>query len=187
VEGLASRIAERIQLDLGAPFLLEGQSVFATFSIGIALSSHDDDSADVLRRAVSRFFSRATMSTGDVAIGDIYTLPLTSDLRPAGEPTRLTWDNAYVGGIAWTADSRELVFSSGRGDSPWLWRIAVSGSGKPSRLAFGKNASSLAVSGRANRLLYEQRIPADTARCRKAIHTPSYGHPRRHESRPPVS
>ena len=64
------------------------------------------------------FFNRGTMSAENVAIGDIYTLPLTSDLRPAREPTRLTSDNVYVGGIAWTADSRETVFSSGRGDSP---------------------------------------------------------------------
>jgi Tol biopolymer transport system component/DNA-binding winged helix-turn-helix (wHTH) protein len=119
------------------------------------------------------FFSRRTLSTGNVAIGDIYTLPLTPDLRPAGEPARLTWDNAYVGGIAWTADSRELVFSSGRGDSPGLWRIAVSGSGKPSRLAFGENASSLAVSGRAKRLLYEQRIPADTNIWRLDLSSPT--------------
>jgi Tol biopolymer transport system component len=93
--------------------------------------------------------------------GDIYALSLTTDFAVKGEPRRLTFDNAGVGGLAWTADSREIVFSSGIGGSASLWRMPVSGPEKPTRLTVGENATSLAISPRSNRLVYEQTIPVD--------------------------
>ena len=79
-----------------------------------------------------------------------------------GEPTRLTFDDTFAGRPAWTADGRELVFSSDRGGGiPYLWRIAVSG-GRPERVAgVGLNASSPAISRRGDRLAYTQVLADD--------------------------
>lgn len=95
-------------------------------------------------------FARATsMSTND-----LYLLAL-----PDGESKRLTLDNLTIRGIAWTADSRELVFSSQRGGGiRYLWRIAAAG-GMPERLtAMGQNVSGPAVSSQGNRLAFTQSL-----------------------------
>jgi Tol biopolymer transport system component len=90
--------------------------------------------------------------------GDIYTIPVTG-----GEPHRVTYDNArhtftngIVGGLAWTADGREIVFSSTRGGTPSLWRVSVLG-GDPERLAVGgDNSYYPTISLRGNHLAYTQ-------------------------------
>jgi diguanylate cyclase (GGDEF)-like protein len=87
----ALRIAERIQHDLGAPFLLDGQSVFATFSIGIALSSHDHDSADdLLRDADTAMYVAKTSGKARIAVFNsamraraVARLEIETDLRTA--------------------------------------------------------------------------------------------------------
>ena len=90
--------------------------------------------------------------------GDIYVVPITG-----GEPRRVTYDNArhtfantIVGGVAWTADGKEIVFSSTRGGTPSLWRVGISG-GEPERLAVGgDNTFYPSISLRGNRLAYTQ-------------------------------
>jgi Tol biopolymer transport system component/DNA-binding winged helix-turn-helix (wHTH) protein len=100
---------------------------------------------------------------GGAPIGDVHTLPLTPDFAPKGEPRRLTFDGAGIGGIAWTADSREIVFSSNRSGWMALWRMPRSGSEKPRRLTAAEGANgSLAISPRANRLVYTQAVPMDS-------------------------
>ena len=53
--------------------------------------------------------------------GDIYVVPTTG-----GEPRRVTFDNARhtfsntLGGVAWTADGKEIIFCSTRGGTPSL-------------------------------------------------------------------
>src|SRR5262249_49766491 len=47
---------------------------------------------------------------------DIYVAPVAG-----GEPTRLTFDNRTVLGLAWSQDGSEIVFSSTRAGSPSLW------------------------------------------------------------------
>ncbi len=88
--------------------------------------------------------------------GDIYVVPIDG-----GEPRRITYDNAQhifnsgiVGGLAWTADGAELIFSSTRGGTPSLWRVAVSG-GDPERLPVGgDNTYNPSVSLQGHRLSY---------------------------------
>ena len=92
------------------------------------------------------------------AAGGIFLVPVAG-----GEPTRLTREPIpFCERLAWTADGRELVFStSASGGAPEssssLWRVSASG-GTPERLTVGgDNAANPAISRRGNRLAYEQR------------------------------
>ncbi len=90
-------------------------------------------------RVIAFTRSQGTGLGGQVGpIGDLYTLGLNSDLSPNGEPKRVTFDNTGVGEIAWTGDSREIVFSSSRGTSPALWRVSASGSEKAAASGGGR-------------------------------------------------
>jgi len=88
--------------------------------------------------------------------GDIYTVPVNG-----GEPRRITFDNArysfdsgIIGGLTWTSDGSELIFSSTRGGLPSLWRVAVAG-GEPERLPVGgDNTYYPSVSLQGHRLSY---------------------------------
>jgi eukaryotic-like serine/threonine-protein kinase len=57
------------------------------------------------------------------AIGDLYVLPLQDDLRPSGEPQRVTWRNRYVNAPVWTPDGRRLVFGYGSMGNEQLFAI----------------------------------------------------------------
>ena len=86
-------------------------------------------------------------------------LTLTEDFQPIGEEKQLTFDNQLVVSPVWTLDGREIIFSSGQYLNPSLFRIAVSGSAKPQRLAgFGEDGSGLAISHRARRLVYTREL-----------------------------
>jgi len=90
--------------------------------------------------------------------GDIYELSLTGNFTAKGEARRLTKDNRNLGGVAWTLDGRELIFSSDRGGTRALWRLSISGSAEPIRLSVGENGYSPAISRQGNRLVYSQTI-----------------------------
>ena len=90
------------------------------------------------------------------AEGGIYLVPIAG-----GELTRVTREQIpFCERLAWTADGRELVFTSSGGapeSSSSLWRVSASG-GTPERLFVGgENAANPAISSRGNRLAYEQR------------------------------
>ncbi len=87
--------------------------------------------------------------------GDLYVAPISGDRSTVGEPKRITSDNADLGAPAWTASGQELVFSSNRAGRRELWRVRVSASANPVRVAgAGENASDVAVSPRGGRLIY---------------------------------
>ena len=83
---------------------------------------------------------------------DIYLVSVTG-----GEPRRLTFDNVRVLCSGWTADGREIIFSSERvGGDFSLWRISASG-GTPERLPVGGHWVPFAsISRQGNRLAYVQ-------------------------------
>ena len=85
-------------------------------------------------------------------VEDLYIVPTAG-----GEPKRLTFDNAWLfGPPTWTADGRDLVFSSWRGGLPSLWRISASG-GAPRRFSgVGVIATFPAISRKDNQLVYQQ-------------------------------
>jgi Tol biopolymer transport system component/DNA-binding winged helix-turn-helix (wHTH) protein len=85
---------------------------------------------------------------------DLYVLDLAN-----GAPKRLTFDGLTIDGLAWTADSWEIIFSSRRGGSfNSLWKIGTRG-GTPERVsAFGEDIISPAISRDGSRLAYTRRI-----------------------------
>jgi len=95
-------------------------------------------------------FVRATSLSTD----DLHVIPLTG-----GEPRRLTFDSVPISGIAWTPNSREIVFSSRRSRSTThLWRINASG-GIPEKLdTVGNSVQSPALSLQTHRLAYTQPL-----------------------------
>ncbi|MDX1979845.1 MAG: protein kinase [Bryobacteraceae bacterium] len=62
---------------------------------------------------------------------DLYLIP-----AEGGEPRRLTWDSTYVDGMAWTPDSREIIYGARRSGPVWtLWRLKIAGQERPERIA----------------------------------------------------
>lgn len=71
-----------------------------------------------------------------------------------GEPVRVTFDDRLIDGLAWTANGKEIVFSSNRGGPLSLWKIPITG-GEPERVAAaGQYARSPSISRAGNRLAY---------------------------------
>ena len=103
----------------------------------------------------------AFMRWASVGQGHIYVLPMSSS---GSEPKPLAIDNPAqitmtTRSLAWTADSREIVFA--QTNSGRLWRVFASG-GTPELLeGGGENIVSLAISHQGNRLAYSQAF-ADT-------------------------
>ncbi len=94
-------------------------------------------------------FTRTRVGTVD----DIYVVPVLG-----GEPRRLTSDNRWIHGLAWTPDGRSIVFSSNRGGSQSLWRVSPS-TGAPERLAAGgETAYWPSISRQGSRLAYTQYL-----------------------------
>jgi Tol biopolymer transport system component/DNA-binding winged helix-turn-helix (wHTH) protein len=90
-------------------------------------------------------FSRR-VSFGDSAL---YLLTLSDDLRPIGDPRRVTSANRGVQSLAWTADGREIVFSGNGG----LWRIELGANGTSRQPAWVGEGGSPAVA-KGGRLIY---------------------------------
>ncbi len=103
-------------------------------------------------------------------VGDLWLLALSDDMTPNGQPQRLTFENQYVWNPVWTADGREVVYSSGSVVSRSLRRIS------PGALLFGSQAGTRkgeqimlpgeiadtpAISGARHRLVYA-RSAVDT-------------------------
>jgi Tol biopolymer transport system component len=92
--------------------------------------------------------------------GDIYFLELTRELRPAGPPKRMTFDNRPMASPVWTHDGRALVFTRylmpGRHS---LWKMKLS---NPPRLEplpiSADNVFGLAISPKGDRLIYTRNV-----------------------------
>lgn len=85
-------------------------------------------------------------------VRDIYVMPASG-----GEPSRLTSDNRYVSSLAWTNDSRSIVFSSNRSGRFGLWQVSVEG-GQPERLPVGGDDAFAPAIAHSGALAYVQRF-----------------------------
>jgi Tol biopolymer transport system component len=91
--------------------------------------------------------------------GELYLLPLGTDLTAAGEPKRLTSVALRADFPAWMPDGNEIVFSA-KGS---LWRLAVAGENTPTRIPYigedGLMPTILrAQSGKPTRLVYVRQF-----------------------------
>jgi eukaryotic-like serine/threonine-protein kinase len=90
-----------------------------------------------------------------LSASDIYLLSLTKDVVARGEPTRLTFEGKEIDGLAWTADARNLVFSSARGGRRELWEMRPSPTSKPVRLtAAGNEPRDVAIASKGRHLVH---------------------------------
>jgi Tol biopolymer transport system component/DNA-binding winged helix-turn-helix (wHTH) protein len=92
---------------------------------------------------------------------DLYALGLSNDLRPVGDPKRLTFAKPHNRQPAWSADGRSIVYVSGESPHhPSLWRIAIRNplgpAGPPEQLPL-VDANWPAIS-RRGRLVYGRRF-----------------------------
>jgi serine/threonine protein kinase len=95
-------------------------------------------------------FSRGDLGSRE----DLHLLTLTEEMRPQGEPKKIPSKNPWNLFPAWTSDGSEVLFVSCHTRSDMtLWRMGVSQSARPSRLAFDAPWTP-AVSPKGNRLAY---------------------------------
>ena len=91
----------------------------------------------------------------------IYRLAIATDGAFRGEPEQLASIDGDLWGITWTADSRDLVFASGRlsgtsGTLKVLWRLHATGKANPERVPAGENVTAPAIASHGERLAFVQ-------------------------------
>ena len=85
-------------------------------------------------------------------VADVYLVQVGG-----GEPRRLTFNDTWTAGLAWTPDGREIVFSWPSGGGYSLWRISSLG-GMPELLSgTGGGAIHPAISRQGSRLIYSRQ------------------------------
>lgn len=101
--------------------------------------------------------SLAFTRTMTLAVSELFLIHLSKRLTPQDEPRQLTSERKWITSAAWTPSGRELIFSLGSQNIQELWRVSVSGSRTPRRLAFaGEQGGFPAISRSGNRLAYSR-------------------------------
>ena len=86
---------------------------------------------------------------------DIYVVPVSNDFSFMAKPKRITFDRKAIAGLAWSGDSKHLIFSSHRSGKLQLWKIAAEPGSVPIRLGLTDDqVTDLAVSHDGRHLLY---------------------------------
>jgi eukaryotic-like serine/threonine-protein kinase len=96
-------------------------------------------------------------------ISQLLILPVSEKLEPRGEPRILPLTDAAPAEPTWTADGRDILFTTGSSNANvTLSRVPASGSGKSSPLPFsGTGAENPSVAPQGHRLAYT-RVFQDT-------------------------
>ena len=88
---------------------------------------------------------------------DIFVVPVEgSPPKARGAPVRVTFDAVSMSGIAWTADSKEIVFGSIRLGVNALWRVQASGKTSPQPLGVGLYGNQPSISLTGNMLAFQE-------------------------------
>jgi Tol biopolymer transport system component len=93
------------------------------------------------------------------AFSGLYLVDLSNDGQFRSEVRTLSRIDGDVSGLTWTADSRALVYSSGRlsgssGLSKTIWRIPAAPGARPQQLPLGEDATSPEIARNADRLAF---------------------------------
>jgi Tol biopolymer transport system component/DNA-binding winged helix-turn-helix (wHTH) protein len=89
---------------------------------------------------------------GGFNFGDLYALPITADMKPAGAPRLLLGGHQLGGQGGWTPDSKQVIARVAFGQ---LVRMPAGGSSSPQLIAeVGNNVNTFDISRRGNRLAY---------------------------------
>src|ERR1051326_4508166 len=92
-----------------------------------------------------------------MSVGELYLLPLSSDLLPAGAARQLTWYQRGIYSPVWKANGREILFT--RLEPEYLkrvWSVRPSGAGSHLVPLPADNIRGVTVSRRGDRLAYER-------------------------------
>jgi Tol biopolymer transport system component len=108
---------------------------------------------------------------------DLYILELLSDLTPAAKPRRLA-SGGHFASPTWTADGREIVFSSSQSSTRGLFRMSLESDAVP-RFGPPATAGGFFPTLRSTRLVYSrgftdsnlwrQRIPSGQAKAEAPV------------------
>ncbi len=91
---------------------------------------------------------RRTESIGN---SDVYIVSSSG-----GKPRRLTFDQRFTSGHAWTQDGRNIVFASKRSGPLGLWRVKASGGSPKPMPGVTEGIYNLAIARTGNRLVYSK-------------------------------
>ena len=94
-----------------------------------------------------------------LSAAEIYLLALSGELTPRGEPKQATFKRQVSKSPVWTADGREIIFSSGPYIAPGesdLWRMPVSGGAPPEPLFTSARGLTPAISRKGDRFAYSR-------------------------------
>lgn len=94
---------------------------------------------------------------------DIFVVPVDgSPPKTRGTAVRVTFDAVSMAGMAWTPDSREIVFSSIRLGVNALWRVPASGKTAPQPLGVGLHGNRPSISLTRNLLAFQESRSVST-------------------------
>jgi Tol biopolymer transport system component len=70
-----------------------------------------------------------------VSTGELHVQALSAGFAPLGDPQRLSAEGRIYHGVAWSADGRDVIVSSGNPGHVALWRFALQRPDQPDRLS----------------------------------------------------
>ena len=100
----------------------------------------------------------AFLQSAGLSADDIYIVRLDQDLRAAGEPRRVTEDEARIDGLVWAADGESIIFSSERNGRRGLWRVPARGGRIFPLPGAGEGARLPALSADGRKLAYTRSM-----------------------------
>jgi Tol biopolymer transport system component len=95
---------------------------------------------------------------GSTHLSEVYVLSLTSDMMPQGPPRQLTFENRVTVTPTWTADGRDILYSTGTLRSRVMRRISATNGSRPveTLTLLGEMVDSPAISGPRRRMVFRQ-------------------------------
>jgi Tol biopolymer transport system component len=86
-------------------------------------------------------------------------VPVANDFSFTAKPKRITFDHKAIAGVAWTTDSKYLIFSSPRNGRSQLWKVAAEPGSDPVRLGLTDDeVTDVAISRDEKRMVYAYAI-----------------------------